>query len=95
MWVLTGDKMETAINIAMACNLLDPGMERDIVFFLADSSFLNAGMPKIFLNFPQFCKMLIFPLKNFRRLSGGDFFLNNQTKTLHFNLDLVSKSPAG
>ena len=39
--------------------------------------------------------MLIFPLKKFRRPSGGDFPLNNQMKTLHFNLDLVSKSPAG
>ena len=45
--------------------------------------------------FPSIFKMLIFPPQNFRRPSGGDFFLNNQTKTLHFNLDLVSKSPAG
>lgn len=27
LWVLTGDKVETAINIGFSCNLLDPGME--------------------------------------------------------------------
>jgi phospholipid-transporting ATPase len=27
VWVLTGDKLETAINIGMACNLLEPAME--------------------------------------------------------------------
>ena len=27
LWVLTGDKMETAINIGKTCNLLRPGME--------------------------------------------------------------------
>ena len=26
VWVLTGDKVETAINIGMACRLLDPEM---------------------------------------------------------------------
>jgi phospholipid-translocating ATPase len=28
LWVLTGDKIETAINIGFACNLLSEGMER-------------------------------------------------------------------
>lgn len=28
VWVLTGDKLETAINIGMACNLLESSMER-------------------------------------------------------------------
>lgn len=27
LWVLTGDKVETAINIGYSCNLLEPGME--------------------------------------------------------------------
>lgn len=27
LWVLTGDKVETAINIGYACSLLDNGME--------------------------------------------------------------------
>ena len=27
LWVLTGDKIETAINIGYACSLLDNGME--------------------------------------------------------------------
>lgn len=27
LWVLTGDKIETAINIGYACGLLDNGME--------------------------------------------------------------------
>lgn len=28
MWILTGDKMETAINIGFACKLLDTDMKR-------------------------------------------------------------------
>ncbi|KAG0494855.1 hypothetical protein HPP92_005849 [Vanilla planifolia] len=31
IWVLTGDKMETAINIAYACNLINNGMKQFIV----------------------------------------------------------------
>lgn len=27
VWMLTGDKMETAKNIGLACNLIDPDME--------------------------------------------------------------------
>lgn len=35
IWVLTGDKQETAINIAYACKLLDP--EEEILTLNADS----------------------------------------------------------
>ena len=31
LWVLTGDKIETAINIGFSCKLLDPEMEIFIV----------------------------------------------------------------
>ncbi|KAH9707647.1 putative phospholipid-transporting ATPase 9 [Citrus sinensis] len=31
IWVLTGDKMETAINIGFACSLLRPGMQQIII----------------------------------------------------------------
>lgn len=31
MWVLTGDKLETAINIGFACQLLDEEMEIFII----------------------------------------------------------------
>lgn len=31
VWVLTGDKIETAINIGYSCELLDNGMEQYIV----------------------------------------------------------------
>lgn len=31
VWVLTGDKIETAINIAMSCKLLTTDMEKLIV----------------------------------------------------------------
>ncbi|XP_057948489.1 phospholipid-transporting ATPase 3 isoform X2 [Malania oleifera] len=31
LWVLTGDKMETAINIAYACNLINNGMKQFII----------------------------------------------------------------
>ena len=35
VWVLTGDKAETAVNIAYACRLLDDG---DLVFNMRTSS---------------------------------------------------------
>lgn len=35
VWVLTGDKMETAINVGFASNLLDKGM--DIVLLQAET----------------------------------------------------------
>lgn len=35
IWVLTGDKQETAVNIAYACKLLDP--EEEILTLNADS----------------------------------------------------------
>ncbi len=35
IWVLTGDKQETAINIAYACKLLDP--EEELITLNADS----------------------------------------------------------
>ena len=31
IWVLTGDKMETAINISYACRLLRPDMTKHII----------------------------------------------------------------
>jgi len=31
LWVLTGDKIETAINIGFSCELLDPEMEIFII----------------------------------------------------------------
>ena len=33
VWVLTGDKQKTAENIGVACNLLEPAMERDGLLF--------------------------------------------------------------
>lgn len=31
VWVLTGDKIETAINIGVSCGLLDGGMDQYII----------------------------------------------------------------
>lgn len=38
VWVLTGDKLETAINIATACNLLGATMEKDGRLLLVDGN---------------------------------------------------------
>ncbi len=40
IWVLTGDKEETAINIGFACGLIDQQMEVSFVFF----SFLTSEL---------------------------------------------------
>ena len=37
LWVLTGDKIETAINIGFSCALLDPEME----IFILDQTTTN------------------------------------------------------
>jgi P-type E1-E2 ATPase len=34
VWMLTGDKRETAKNIGLACNLIDPGMCISHVFLI-------------------------------------------------------------
>lgn len=39
LWVLTGDKVETAINIGFSCNLLDNGM--DLIVFKTDDESLE------------------------------------------------------
>ncbi|CAI5508693.1 unnamed protein product [Closterium sp. Naga37s-1] len=41
LWVLTGDKLETAVNIGFACRLLRPGMQQHVVF-LEDNDRLAA-----------------------------------------------------
>lgn len=42
IWVLTGDKQETAVNIAYACKLLDP--EEEILTLNADSMVSQSGI---------------------------------------------------
>ncbi|MCJ1436635.1 hypothetical protein MMC27_006015 [Xylographa pallens] len=42
LWVLTGDKVETAINIGFSCNLLNNDMEL-IVFKTEDDTIVSAG----------------------------------------------------
>ena len=42
LWVLTGDKVETAINIGFSCNLLDNGMDL-IVLKMENESIESAG----------------------------------------------------
>lgn len=70
IWVLTGDKQETAINIAYACKLLDP--EEEIIKLNADSqvqctnasyviSFSrNSSRSRFPLGAPETCQMVIF-----------------------------------
>ncbi|GJP32690.1 hypothetical protein CLOM_g17291 [Closterium sp. NIES-68] len=41
LWVLTGDKLETAVNIGFACRLLRPGMQQHVVF-LEDNERMEA-----------------------------------------------------
>uniref|UniRef100_A0A7N5ZQA1 Phospholipid-transporting ATPase n=1 Tax=Anabas testudineus TaxID=64144 RepID=A0A7N5ZQA1_ANATE len=43
IWVLTGDKQETAVNIAYACKLLDP--EEEILTLNADSQIYPSSTP--------------------------------------------------
>ena len=53
IWVLTGDKQETAVNIAYACKLLDP--EEEILTLNADSqvSLANQNLIKLCLAYTE------------------------------------------
>uniref|UniRef100_A0A8C4HAR7 Phospholipid-transporting ATPase n=1 Tax=Dicentrarchus labrax TaxID=13489 RepID=A0A8C4HAR7_DICLA len=54
IWVLTGDKQETAVNIAYACKLLDP--EEEILTLNADSQVSSRS--NCFINFTEVSSVL-------------------------------------
>jgi len=43
VWMLTGDTVSTAVNIAMACNLIDSDMENDKRLFVFDKDMDSSG----------------------------------------------------
>lgn len=47
IWVLTGDKQETAVNIAYACKLLDP--EEELLTLNADSQ-VSSSTSQVLIN---------------------------------------------
>ncbi|KAJ8602430.1 hypothetical protein CTAYLR_001239 [Chrysophaeum taylorii] len=48
LWVLTGDKRETAIEIGKSCKLLRPGMPLAVLSSRASSSQLNSALVKLY-----------------------------------------------
>lgn len=55
VWVITGDKQETAVNIGYSCKLIEPSNE--IIFLNAESEVLKMFiivqcMPGSYYNFP-------------------------------------------
>ena len=48
IWVLTGDKIETAINVALSCNLLNEQMQRVIIDGKSEDSVVDALNKSIF-----------------------------------------------
>lgn len=49
IWVLTGDKEETAINIAVACNLVLPKQYMDHIIVNPSAAPDEASMRKLFI----------------------------------------------
>lgn len=78
IWVLTGDKQETAVNIAYACKLLDP--EEEILTLNADSQEACALLLEESLHYIQ-AKFLC---------SSSD----QATKTFHTNFALFEINPS-
>ncbi|ELP89649.1 phospholipid-transporting ATPase, putative [Entamoeba invadens IP1] len=78
IWVITGDKQETAISIAKSCNLLVPNQKILCFDFLSENEFLDAAENELSLlhNNPN-NEQSIFSVV----LSGNnvDYFLNNST----------------
>lgn len=69
LWVLTGDKEETAINIAVACNVVLPKQYMDQVIINKATAESKDAMRKIFSDeikvmlfhfFLSFCYYLVF-----------------------------------
>lgn len=58
IWVLTGDKMETAINIGYACNLLQHNMSKHVIR-LEDNSTLRAEALKGGKHFNEVCASFV------------------------------------
>ncbi|XP_057853489.2 probable phospholipid-transporting ATPase 12 isoform X3 [Cryptomeria japonica] len=58
IWVLTGDKMETAINIGYACRILQNNMRKHIIR-LEDNGFLQAEALKEKKNLNEICTILV------------------------------------
>lgn len=56
IWVLTGDKEETAINIAVACNLVLPKQYMDHIIVNSTVAPDEASMKKLFLEEIKVCK---------------------------------------
>ncbi|ETE71895.1 putative phospholipid-transporting ATPase VD, partial [Ophiophagus hannah] len=70
IWVLTGDKQETAINIAYACKLLDH--DEEIITLNADSVEMCAAMLEQHLNFVD-SKFYSETTENFLQKTKGEF----------------------
>ncbi|KAL7983788.1 hypothetical protein Chor_000664, partial [Crotalus horridus] len=70
IWVLTGDKQETAINIAYACKLLDH--DEEIITLNADSVEMCAAMLEQHLNWVD-SKFYSETTKNFLQKTKGEF----------------------
>ena len=48
VWVLTGDKIETAINVALSCNLLNEQMNKIIIDGKSEDSVVDSLNKAIF-----------------------------------------------
>uniref|UniRef100_A0A673MTV0 Phospholipid-transporting ATPase n=1 Tax=Sinocyclocheilus rhinocerous TaxID=307959 RepID=A0A673MTV0_9TELE len=83
IWVLTGDKQETAVNIAYACKLLDP--EEEIITLNADSQEACAVLLKNSLHYIQ-TKFLCNPLPD-PQAARGYAGLVIDGRTLAYALD--------
>ncbi|MCO5566584.1 hypothetical protein L7F22_020261 [Adiantum nelumboides] len=67
IWVLTGDKMETAINIGYACSLLRSGMNKHIIH-LEDNILILSGSPNQNQSFKEL--LLVYPVLERRFLDA-------------------------
>ncbi|KAM3836356.1 phospholipid-transporting ATPase VA isoform 2-T2 [Vipera latastei] len=87
IWVLTGDKQETAINIAYACKLLDH--DEEIITLNADSVEMCATMLEQHLNCVE-SKFYSETTKNFLQKTKGEFIPFSVSSSLSQpNLGLV------
>ncbi|XP_061082845.1 phospholipid-transporting ATPase VA [Conger conger] len=86
IWVLTGDKQETAINIAYACRLLDP--EEELIILNADTQEACAVLLEESLHYIQSKFLCEFP-EQASRASGEDLGALEPPAALVHRLGLV------
>ena len=94
LWVLTGDKQETAIEIGKSCKLIQPDMRLEILT-KPDAESLDFEIDRLFKQFPHINQKKITDIEEFRmkNLTNGQrlsIVIDGPTLAMVFASELLS-----